>query len=340
MMTLKRIAAAAAALALTTSAVAQGLTERMQMWEPLLGQWTIEATWSFGMTLEGKAEYRAGVSGAFVHARTWVSDNGGPTYLRYESTIAASEEADVYDLHVFGHDGTARKEAWRVEHRDGGRDVLTAEWAMPDGTPIREEMELTDASTLAWRVWSRPSAESEWAPLMNANWKKSGEEESEMVTMPIDSSLFEGSGAGVRQFSKDVTIDAPVERVYEAWTNGEVFCAMYDPERPELAANIDLAIGGRYEWLFDGKLGSNGCQVLSYVPNRMVSFSWNAPPTIATRGRNTWVVVEFDRVDDETTAVHLTHLGFGEGEAWDQTHDYFLRAWDVVLGRFKENLGE
>ena len=30
--------------------------------------------------------------------------------------------------------------------------------------------------------------------------------------------------------------------------------------------------GGRYEWLWDGKMGSNDCQVLSFIPNRMISF--------------------------------------------------------------------
>lgn len=154
----------------------------------------------------------------------------------------------------------------------------------------------------------------------------------------IDAALFVARGHDVRSFRKTARIEAPAERVFCAFTDGDAFADSYDPSRPEIAANIDLAIGGRYEWLWDGTTGSNGCQVLSFIPGRMVSFSWNSPPTLDTRELRTWVVVEFADVGGGTE-VTLTHLGFGEGEAWDQTLEYFQNAWDIVLGKFAENLG-
>ena len=86
-----------------------------------------------------------------------------------------------------------------------------------------------------------------------------------MDTKPVDTSLFDARGMDVRSFTKETTIQAPVSTVYAAWSDGDVFPRVYGPDRPELAANIDLAIGGRYEWLWDGEMGSNGCQVLSYL---------------------------------------------------------------------------
>lgn len=167
----------------------------------------------------------------------------------------------------------------------------------------------------------------------------------EMTTKPIDTSLFDARGMDVRSFVKEAVIQAPVSEVFAAWSDGEVFPRAYDPARPELAANIDLAIGGRYEWLWDGEMGSNGCQVLSYIPDRMISFSWNAPPAQAeSRAKHTWVVVEFDAlepdepVEKSATKLTLTHLGFGAAAHWDETFEYFAAAWPHVLEQFRVNL--
>ncbi|HXV76870.1 MAG TPA: SRPBCC domain-containing protein [Candidatus Polarisedimenticolaceae bacterium] len=150
---------------------------------------------------------------------------------------------------------------------------------------------------------------------------------------PIDSTLFVAGGDAVRSFTKEIVIDAPVGRVYDAWTTSEGWSALYGAPS---VSHIDLAIGGRYEWLFDGRIGSNGCQVLSYVPDRMVSFSWNAPPSqSSSRVRRTWVVVETFEEGPATTRVRLTHLGFGDGAEWDETLRYFDEAWDRVLGRLE-----
>jgi len=160
-------------------------------------------------------------------------------------------------------------------------------------------------------------------------------------TRPIDTDLFDAAGIDVRSFVKEVTIEAPVEAVYAAWTDGERFRRAYDAERSELSARIDLAIGGRYEWLWDGEIGSNGCQILSYIPNRMVSFSWNAPPSQPeSRDKRTWVVVEFEPTSTGATHVCLAHLGFGAAPHWDETFDYFSKAWEHVLQQFRKGLEE
>ena len=155
---------------------------------------------------------------------------------------------------------------------------------------------------------------------------------------PIDPNLC-AADAKTTSFVKETTLEAPVEVVYRAWTDGEAFAATYGPDRGELKANIDLAIGGRYEWLWDGKTGGNGCQVLSYIPNRMVSFSWNAPPEQPdSRAQHTWVVVEFEPTESGGTHLRLTHQGFGEADHWRETHEYFEKAWPYVFEQFRKNL--
>ncbi|MEM8964137.1 MAG: SRPBCC domain-containing protein, partial [Acidobacteriota bacterium] len=209
---------------------------------------------------------------------------------------------------------------------------LTTAWEMGP-TQVKERYGTAGADQARWQVWMR-QGEGEWSAALDGTWKRL-----EASAMAIDHSQFVGSGPDVRTIELDVTIAASRDAVYRAWTDSDGFKAAYGPDNEALHADIALEIGGRYEWLFDGKIGSNGCQVLSYLPGRMLSFTWNAPPNqAANREKRTWVVVEFADGEDGHTAVTLTHLGFGEGEEWDTTRDYFQQAWRYVLDTMKKNL--
>jgi uncharacterized protein YndB with AHSA1/START domain len=137
-----------------------------------------------------------------------------------------------------------------------------------------------------------------------------------------------------RTIRKEITITAPVSAVWEAWATREGVTTFFAPQ-----ANVELSIGGRYEMLFNleasaGSQGGEGLRILSYLPEEILSFEWNAPPRFPNvRGERTWVVVQFEPEQEDSTRVTLTHLGWREGEEWDQVFDYFLRAWDIVLGR-------
>ncbi len=156
---------------------------------------------------------------------------------------------------------------------------------------------------------------------------------------PIESNLFEAGGPDVRSFVCEATLQAPVQAVFRAWTSPEAFVRAYAPQGGELRVDMDLSIGGAYEWLFDGRTGSNGCQVLSYVPDRMLSFSWNAPPDqAASRAKHTWVVVEFEALSASSTKLRLTHLGFGSAPHWDETFAYFEKAWPYVFTQMRKGL--
>jgi uncharacterized protein YndB with AHSA1/START domain len=95
-------------------------------------------------------------------------------------------------------------------------------------------------------------------------------------------------------------------------------------------ANIGLAIGGPYEIQFDPKderSGTKGLKILSYAPEEMLSFQWNAPPEFPdVRNGGTWVVVEMRPIDAYKTRVTITHLGWKEGPDWDQAYVTFSAA--------------
>ena len=76
--------------------------------------------------------------------------------------------------------------------------------------------------------------------------------------------------------------------------------------------------------------------MLSYVPGESLSFTWNAPPHLPLRSKNTWVVLTF--IESEGgTAVRLVHTGFLEGPDWDDYMSYFETAWGYVLGLLSDH---
>jgi uncharacterized protein YndB with AHSA1/START domain len=108
-------------------------------------------------------------------------------------------------------------------------------------------------------------------------------------------------------------------------------------------AIIELEVGGKYELHFSdespwGQRGSEGCRVLTYLPMRLLSFTWNAPPQFEKeRFMHTRVIVELEPVGDSQTNVKLTHLGFGTDGQWNEVHQYFERAWGFVLEALAEH---
>ena len=148
------------------------------------------------------------------------------------------------------------------------------------------------------------------------------------------------SGVSKRVIRKEVQVNAPVEKVWDAWTTDNGAVTFFAPK-----ARIKLALGGPYEMYFNleapkGSRGSEGCKVLSFLPMEMFSFEWNAPPEFPNVRReqikkHTWVVVQFCSIGRNQTKARLTHLGWKEGEEWEKVFQYFLRAWDIVLGRLE-----
>ena len=139
-----------------------------------------------------------------------------------------------------------------------------------------------------------------------------------------------------RVIQKEVILPASLAEVWDAWTTVPGVTTFFAPK-----AKVELTIGGAYEMYFDpdappGSQGSEGCKVLSYLPQQMLSFDWSAPPHLPNvRKERTWVVILLEELDERRVKVKLTHLGWRGGEEWDEAFRYFLRAWGTVLGRLE-----
>ena len=159
--------------------------------------------------------------------------------------------------------------------------------------------------------------------------------------MPGVARADENDGSTTRAIHEEVTVAAPRAEVWKALTTTEGVKTFFAPD-----ANVELRLNGPYEIFFVpsaklGERGGEGNRVLSYIPEEMLSFTWNAPPKFgAFRAKRTFVVIRLSDAGEGQTRVELTHAGWQEGEQWDQIFDYFAKAWPHVLGNLKKRFGE
>lgn len=135
---------------------------------------------------------------------------------------------------------------------------------------------------------------------------------------------------------KEIVIPARITEVWNAWTVKKELLKFFAPE-----AEIELKIGSKYEMYFlpdkpAGLRGGEGNRILSFIPEKMLSFEWNAPPNFPNvRQEKTWCVLFFEKIDLNSTKIEFYHLGWQKGNEWDQVYDYFQKAWDFVLGNLR-----
>jgi uncharacterized protein YndB with AHSA1/START domain len=145
-----------------------------------------------------------------------------------------------------------------------------------------------------------------------------------------------------RLISFEITLPAPLAEVWKVWTTEEGARTFFARD-----CKIELKPGGAYEMLFNqdappGEQGGEGMIILAVQPEKMLSFTWNAPPSLPeVRGEMTHVTLYFSSISPRETRVELIHDGWGEGGQWDQAFDYFNSAWgEVVLPRLKYRFEE
>ena len=145
------------------------------------------------------------------------------------------------------------------------------------------------------------------------------------------------SQAAERAIEKDVVVRATLDEAWAAWTTREGITSFFAPD-----ARVEARVGGPFQIYIDpgaqpGLKGADDMRFLALQPKKMISFDWNAPPSMpAARARRTFVVVRFMPVDDKTTRVTLHHAGWGDGGEWDQAYLYFDRSWGTVLANLKK----
>ena len=148
-----------------------------------------------------------------------------------------------------------------------------------------------------------------------------------------------GSAAAApeRMIEKQGVVKAPIADVWKAWTTREGIRSFFAPD-----ANVEPRSNGPFEIIMNpyaepGMKGADDMRVMAVQEPTMLSFTWNAPPhQPEIRAQRTMVIVRLKAVDAASTEVTIHHLGWGEGEKWDATYNYFDRAWGNVLANLQK----
>ncbi len=146
-----------------------------------------------------------------------------------------------------------------------------------------------------------------------------------------------GRADAERAISKAVVVDATVDQVWDAWTTREGITSFFAPE-----AKIEPRVGGAFHIYFDptaaaGLKGADDMRFMALQPKKMISFDWNAPPSMPeVRQQRSFVVVRIEPVGERQTRVRLHHTGWGEGGEWDKAFAYFDNAWGNALANLRK----
>jgi uncharacterized protein YndB with AHSA1/START domain len=111
------------------------------------------------------------------------------------------------------------------------------------------------------------------------------------------------------------TFHAPAQDVFDAWTSEEVlrrwFHANPDWDTPE--ATVDVRVGGALRLVMrnpaDGATHGATGRYTEVDPPRRLAFTWNWDRDKDGDGLESLIEIDFERLDDTSTAVRFTHSG-------------------------------
>lgn len=128
-----------------------------------------------------------------------------------------------------------------------------------------------------------------------------------------------------------VSVKAPVGAVWQAWTTSAGITSFFAPE-----AEVDARPDGAFHIFIDpygqpGMKGADTMRVLAVEPEKLLSFTWNAPPSLPqARAQRTVVILRF-APEGDATRLSLSHVGWGTDGEWPKARAYFEKAWPNVL---------
>jgi len=134
-----------------------------------------------------------------------------------------------------------------------------------------------------------------------------------------------------------VVVKARLDDVWQAWTTSAGIATFFAP-----AANVEARVDGPFQIYMNpyaepGMKGADDMRFLAVQEKKMISFTWNAPPSLPeARKQRTYVTLRFAPQGDNETVVTMYHGGWGDGGEWDKAYAYFQKAWPNVLANLQK----
>ncbi|CAN0490580.1 unnamed protein product, partial [Phaeothamnion confervicola] len=136
-----------------------------------------------------------------------------------------------------------------------------------------------------------------------------------------------------RDIAEEIIIPRPLADAWNLWATHEGLESWLTP-----LARVEGKLGGSYALFFDpadrSDNNTDGCKITAWVPERVLAFEWKGPSWLEVMNSDpypTWVLLAFEALDPNTTAVHFRHGGWGEGEDWQEARETFRRIWKAVF---------
>ena len=138
----------------------------------------------------------------------------------------------------------------------------------------------------------------------------------------------------------EISIEAPFDLVWRAWTEPDRITSWFAPE-----ANVEAKPGGAFELFFGpadySQECTRGCVFTAVEPMRRLGFTWKGPSQFADLMNDieplTSVYVTFHEGNGVTRVV-VVHNGWGDGEEWTEAREWHRRAWKGVLVSLRSTL--
>lgn len=150
-------------------------------------------------------------------------------------------------------------------------------------------------------------------------------------------------GATIKTLELAGAFEAPPQRVFDAWTNGDALAQWMRPyDMAVVSAEADLRIGGYFRMALLGREGARGQagevvifgEYLEVEPPRRLRFTWESPITF---GRPTIVTLAISGRGQQQaeTLLELTHERLHDDLSVER-HD---AAWQELFGKLADFLG-
>jgi len=305
------------------------------------GEWIHEATDAAGNVFRVRNVARFGPGAQSIVIDGWLGTGAG---MFYHANTQVRIAPDLGGLRFASVDQDGLLSDGTIVLGDM-LDALRWEWTVhtPEGDQRYEILtQFTDEDAYTMHMYT-PGSDK---PMQTARFNRTYATPKRFRTLLGDHAMHAADDAP-QPIEVTTVMPAPPKDVWHLWTTDEGLRGVMVE-----SSNIELRIGGPYEWYFsmdapEGSRGSERCTILSYRPNEMLSFTWNAPPKFEhARFRHTWVVITLAPTNDGQTRITLTHHGWAEkmaehrdhADEWKQVHAYFEAAWPSVLGAMRTHL--
>ena len=147
--------------------------------------------------------------------------------------------------------------------------------------------------------------------------------------------------SNIKTIINEITIIAPLNLVWYAWTISERVSQWFAPETV-----IEAKEGGAYELYFipgnSTGMNTKGCKITKLINEKELHFTWKGPDQFGAFMNNenqlTKVNVNFISISNDSTRVIVEHTGFGDNKDWNEATNWHQMAWSGVLDSLKSSI--